>query len=213
MQLLGFINTQGYCAMGPELKGSEYVISSNPHCWCMNRAHSIFLSFLIAFQVLFTYYDILYYFQFSLSSVYVCERVWLWCRHIVPQCEQGSQMTTSSVSLCLHFDWDTISCCEGLGGQNSLWLLACFWVFVVYFVYLFFVISANTRLTGPLHPGFHLSLPLISPWEHWAYRCVSSHVRFYMGAGDSNSGPHACLVSTLPTELCVPQPLSSHFNN
>lgn len=84
-----------------------------------------FSLFLIAFQVLFTYYDILYYFQFSLSSVYVCERVWLWCRHIVPQCEQGSQMTTSSVSLCLHFDWDTISCCEGLGGGAEFALVAC----------------------------------------------------------------------------------------
>lgn len=166
-----------------------------------------FSLFLIAFQVLFTYYDILYYFQFSLSSVYVCERVWLWCRHIVPQCEQGSQMTTSSVSLCLHFDWDTISCCEGFArGGAEFALVAClllgFCCLLCLFV--FFIISANTRLTGPLHPGFHLSLLLISPWEHWAYRCVSSHVRFYMGAGDSNSGPHACLVSTLPTELCVP---------
>lgn len=68
---------------------------------------------------------------------------------------------------------------KGLGGAKFA-LLAClllgFCCLLCLFVFLLFLQVPGCL--GPVHPGFHLSLPLISPWEDWAYRCVSSHVQF-----------------------------------
>lgn len=46
-------------------------------------------------------------------------------------------------------------------------------------------------------PGMLLSVP--------DYQCVLQCPTFYVGAGDLNSGPHACMASTLLTEPSAPE--------
>lgn len=44
-------------------------------------------------------------------------------------------------------------------------------------------------------------IPLnISACEHWNYRPTPTPIGPLQGAGELNSGPHACVVSTLPAE-------------
>lgn len=45
--------------------------------------------------------------------------------------------------------------------------------------------------------------------QEWGYSYMSSHLAFYMGPGDPNSGPHIYLANTSPTE---PSPSFQHFS-
>lgn len=67
----------------------------------------------------------------------------------------------------------------------------------------YFIIEAGSvpePRAGRLHLSWLTLRSPASPSECWDYR-RSPHFRsFYMGSGDTNLGPYACVVSTLPAK-------------